>query len=322
MKYLYYLVCLLLIGVLVAFSPADVSAGIVGKLNGVVADASGMPLPGANVVIQGTHRGATTDAEGYFLILSVEPGRYKLEASMVGYTAATKQDVAVRADFTTTVDFNLAEAALQAEELVVIAERPPVEPDRTFSRYVVDAEDIENVPLARTLDEVIALQPGVSLDGNLRIRGSNNASMAGSNDTFVEIDGVRLVNNDGFVAPNWMGINKSALQEVQVVTGGMEAEYGNAQAGVISLVTKEGGTPIRALGNIAWTCQPRDTGGQTSTIILSMQARWIGMIPPLQTRPIPRPGARYTNAPTTRVCSGTIWRVRPLDQSPGIYPSL
>lgn len=240
MKYLYYLVCLFLVGVLVAFSPADVPAGTVGKLNGVVADASGAPLPGANVVIQGTRRGATTDAEGYFLILSVEPGRYKLEASMVGYTAATKQDVVVRADFTTTVDFNLVEAALQAEELVVIAERPPVEPDRTFSRYVVDAEDIENVPLARTLDEVIALQPGVSLDGNLRIRGSNNASMAGSNDTFVEIDGVRLVNNDGFVAPTWMGINKSALQEVQVVTGGMEAEYGNAQAGVISLVTKEG----------------------------------------------------------------------------------
>ena len=115
--------------VLVAFSPTDVPAGIVGKLNGVVADATGAPLPGANVVIQGTRRGATTDTEGYFLILSVEPGRYKLEASMVGYTAATKQDVAVRADFTTTVDFNLAEAALQAEELVVIAERPPVEPD-------------------------------------------------------------------------------------------------------------------------------------------------------------------------------------------------
>ncbi len=161
MKYLYNF-CLLLVGVLVAFSPTDVPAGIVGKLNGVVADATGAPLPGANVVIQGTRRGATTDTEGYFLILSVEPGRYKLEASMVGYTAATKQDVVVRADFTTTVDFNLAEAALQAEELVVIAERPPVEPDRTFSRYVVDAEDLENVPLARTLDEVIALQPGVS----------------------------------------------------------------------------------------------------------------------------------------------------------------
>ena len=84
MKYLYNF-CLLLVGVLVAFSPTDVPAGIVGKLNGVVADATGAPLPGANVVIQGTRRGATTDTEGYFLILSVEPGRYKLEASMVGY---------------------------------------------------------------------------------------------------------------------------------------------------------------------------------------------------------------------------------------------
>ena len=123
-------------------------AGTVGKVNGVVTDAAGQPLPGANVVIEGTRRGATTDNDGYYLILSVDPGRYELTASMVGYATAVKQNALVQADFTTRVDFTLEEAALEAAEMVVVAERPPVEPDRTSTRYVINLADIQAVPLA------------------------------------------------------------------------------------------------------------------------------------------------------------------------------
>ena len=88
----------------VAFQGVDVQAGTTGKVQGVVRDAAtGEPLPGANVVLEGTNRGATTDGEGYYLILSVDPGAYTLKASMVGYAASTKTDVRITSDITTTV---------------------------------------------------------------------------------------------------------------------------------------------------------------------------------------------------------------------------
>ena len=132
--------------VLVGFT-AGAFAGTTGKLTGRVMDAaSGEPLPGVNIVIEGTRRGAQTDADGFYLILSVDPGNLTLVASMVGYNAVSQTDVLIHADFTSTVDFQLKETALEAEELVVIAERPPVEPDKTTSHYVMGAEQLESLP--------------------------------------------------------------------------------------------------------------------------------------------------------------------------------
>ena len=253
MKFCLKIICLTLVGALCW--PAMSEAGSVGKISGTVRDARGEPLPGANVVVQGTRRGATTDSEGYFLILAIEPGEYQMEATMVGYAPRVNNAVVVRADFTTTIDFQLEETTLQAAEMLVVAERPPVEPDRTTSRYIIDVVDINRVPLARTAEDLIELSPGVSLDGNLRIRGSGVVGSGGQrlNETFVEVDGIKLVNNDGFSTPNFMGVNKSALQEVQVVVGGMDAEYGNAQGGVISLITRESRDKFGGLGEYRLT---------------------------------------------------------------------
>ena len=249
MKFLYSFISSLLIGALIAFCPVDGTAGTVGKITGVVTDATGQPLPGANVVIEGTQRGATTDSEGYYLILSVEPGAYELTASMVGYAASTRQGVTVNADFTTTVDVTLEEATLEAAEMVVTAQRPLVEPDRTSSRYIIDLVDIQSVPLARNTADLLELSPGVSMDGELRIRGSHTKDwQRAQNETYMQLDGIRVTHNDSYYYDNFMGFNKSALQEISVITGGMDAEYGNAQAGVISMVTKEGGSRYAAWG--------------------------------------------------------------------------
>ena len=70
--------------VLVGLTVQGADAGLTGKLTGQVVDASGEPLPGVNGVIDGTRRGAMTDADGYYLILSVDPGTVYLVASMVG----------------------------------------------------------------------------------------------------------------------------------------------------------------------------------------------------------------------------------------------
>ncbi|MDE2698087.1 MAG: carboxypeptidase-like regulatory domain-containing protein, partial [Gemmatimonadota bacterium] len=168
---------LILVGALCVFYPSDGMAATTGKVTGVVKDAQGEALPGVNVVVKGTRRGAVTDTDGYFLILAVDPGVHEVEASLVGYRTETIQNVLVQVELTTTVNIVLQEAAVELGELVVIAERPAVEPDKTVSRYIVGVEQVEQVPLARNAAEVIELQPGVSLDGAMRIRASHTASV-------------------------------------------------------------------------------------------------------------------------------------------------
>lgn len=233
----------ILIGI---FSETVSYAQMAGKINGVVRDREGNVLPGVNVVIQGTRRGVTTDAEGYYLLLSIEPGVYSLAASMVGYVSTTKTNVLVQTGQTTTVNFALQEATIEIGEMVVTAERPPVEPDKTSSKYTVTSEDINNLTIARSPTDLIALQPGVSQDGLFRIRGGDvGTENAGfqyrPTDVAMVVDGVRIQSNDGRLNPMFTGVNRGAVQEITLITGVTAAEYGNAQAGIINIVTRDGG---------------------------------------------------------------------------------
>ena len=239
-SYLFMAICFVL-GAVMAFGAADVYAGTTGKIQGVVRDAqTGEALPGANVVLEGTKRGATTDVNGYYIILLVDPGSYAMNASLIGYDNQRKTDVRIQSDFTSEVNFLIREAALQLGDMVVVAERPPVEPDRTTSKYIVGADDIENVPMVRSASEFIELQAGVSVDGDVSIRAGD------AQDTAYYVDGVRLNSTDGNVRV-YRDVNRSSIQEMTVITGGMEAEYGNAQAGVVSFVTREGGQSYSGL---------------------------------------------------------------------------
>ena len=205
-----------------------------GKITGVITDAAtGETLPGANVTLEGTRKGATTDTEGRYLILAVDPGMYSLTATMVGYGTEKKEAVQVIVDYTSTVNFALKEASLELAELVVVAERPPVEPDKTTSKYVVSAADIQAVPQVRSTSQLIALQPGMALDGTNRIRGSTTRAQTGTQVGYY-IDGIEVDRS------LLTGVNTTAIQELSVLTGGMNAEFGNAGAGIVSLVTKEG----------------------------------------------------------------------------------
>jgi hypothetical protein len=197
-----------------------------------------------SVVIEGSKRGAVTGADGSYFILNVDPGVYRLTASLIGYQKETKTEVKVQADFTTELNFKLKEEAVQLGEVVVQAERPAVEVDKTVSKYVVDSKQISNMSILKSTADFVALQPGVDVRGNSSIRNSDIASSqsaGGGSDVSYYIDGVKLTQNDGRKTSLFTGINKTSVQELVVITGGMDAEYGNAQGGIISVVTKDGG---------------------------------------------------------------------------------
>ena len=208
-------------------------AGTTGKIAGTVIDSdSHAPLPGANIMIAGTSMGAASDANGQFVILHVPPGRYTLIASVIGYQKQQIADVQVQIDLTTTVSFRLSQQVLTAETVTIVAERPLVTPDISNSQMNIDARAIETLPV-QTVKQVLSLQAGIQQGREgIEIRGG------GANQTGFMIDGLSL--NDERANIPYAAISMSAVQEIQIQTGGFNAEYGNIRSGLVNVVTREG----------------------------------------------------------------------------------
>jgi hypothetical protein len=217
-------------------------ASTTGRLAGRVTDsATGDPLPFVNVVIMGTTMGAATDINGYYSIINVPPGNYEVKASAIGYNSVTFQGVRISIDLTTTINFQLAEASVElGEEVVVIATKPLVKMDLTASTSIVGDDVISQLPVADVQD-ILRLQAGVVVSGgNIHIRGGR------ANQVAYQIDGVPVT--DVYDGSSTINVNQNSIQELQVISGAFNAEYGQAQSGVVNLVTKDGSNTLS--GNI------------------------------------------------------------------------
>lgn len=211
------------------FLLASVAWAQTGKISGRVLDTrTNEPLIGANVVVEGTSYGAASDIDGFFTILSLPPGAFRVRASMVGYTPSTQTDVRVNINQTTQLEFKLSEQAITTQEVVIVASRPVVEKDVAASRANITAREVENLPVSQ-VSSVIGLEAGVQ---GLSIRGGSSDQTAFVADGFTMRD---ERNNQPFTA-----VSLLAVQEVQIQTGGFSAEFGNIRSGVINVVTKEG----------------------------------------------------------------------------------
>ena len=215
-------------GAVLALLVASAAFGQSGKIAGRVTDDAGAPIPGANVVLVGDVRGAATDADGYYVILNISPGSYALRGSFIGFTPQTVQDVRVNIDQTTVIDFRLNASAVGLDEVVVTADLPVVQADVSNSQLNVSSDQIEALPVS-SISSVVGLQAGVQ---GLSVRGSGSDELA----FMVNGLGLRDERNN---AP-FTNISLTSVQEVQVQTGGFNAEYGNVRSGVVNVVTREG----------------------------------------------------------------------------------
>lgn len=210
-------------------------AGTTGKIAGNVKDSNtGEPIIGANVVLEGTSMGAATDFEGYYTILNVKPGTYTLVVSAVGYNKKTMTNVSVSVDLTTTIDVVLDQTVLEiGQEVVITAERPAIQKDLTSSESRVTAEQIKSLPV-REVREVLALQSGVTVDrgGGIHIRGGRTTEVA------YWVDGVSV--SDVYDRSQAVQVDNKSIQELQVISGTFNAEYGQAMSGIVNIVTKDG----------------------------------------------------------------------------------
>jgi len=207
-------------------------AGTTGKLAGRVTDKQKQGLPGANVILAGTTLGAVTDLEGYYSVLNIPPGTYRVQFSFVGYGAVAVQNVLVTTNNTTTQNAELAKETIAGKEVVVVAQRPVVETNLTSSVATITREDIASLPV-QELNDVVNLQAGV-VDGH--IRGGRIGEVQ------YQINGVTV--NNSYDNTSTLRIDRSLLQEVQVISGTFDAEYGQAMSGVVNAVLKSGSEKI------------------------------------------------------------------------------
>jgi len=209
-------------------------AGTTGKISGTVVDENNQPLIGCNIVVKGTSLGAATNIKGEYFILNIPPGKYDLTASMIGYGTVTVEGTLVMVDLTAKTNFFLKPETIEGDVITVTAEKPTVRLDQTSMSAVVSSEDIENLPVT-DVGDVIELQAGIVRDpnGGFHVRGGRSSEVS------FWVDGVATT--DSYDGSSGLEIENAGIQEVQVISGTFNAEYGQAMSGIVNVVTKDGG---------------------------------------------------------------------------------
>lgn len=235
----------LLISVILGFS-GSLFAGTTGKIAGKVTDAqTGQPLPGVTVIIQGKSLGAATSLDGSYTILDIPPGTYNIRFSMVGYEKTTVEGVRVEIDLTSTVNVQMRPTAITTGEVVVTAEHPVVAKDVSSSVLNIQPQNVAALPV-ESVSDVLTLQAGIQWSssgivvrgGGGSLVGGNDPLQSGANQTVYLVDGFNL-NDDRWGNP-WAAVSLSSADEIQVQTGGFNAEYGNVRSGIVNVITKDG----------------------------------------------------------------------------------
>ena len=210
-----------------------------GNLTGVATDPSGGVLPGVNVTVTNHATGralrTTTRGDGTYTAAELEPGRYSVRFEKPGFARFEAPDVLVLVGKTLKVDASLQVGTLE-QTVQVIEAAPLIDTSGTTIAHNVTAEEFDRIPKPRNFQGIVFTSPSVNtgaIEGGYQVNGASGAE----NNYY--IDGVSTNSLiDGRARQDAVF---EYLQEVQVKTGALEAEYGGALGGVISAVTKSGG---------------------------------------------------------------------------------
>jgi outer membrane receptor protein involved in Fe transport len=227
MKNKFYVKLLNLIFVLLLLS-SELLPQTSGKLSGRIIDNTGEPLIGSSIIVEGTKQGAVTDVDGYYTILNIRAGIYSISFRSIGYQTKIIQNVKINADQTTKLDEVLSTQAVVGEAVTIVAQRPLVEFNQTSSISTFGKDELENLPV-QGLNEIVNLQAGV-VDGHFR--GGRIGEVQ------YQVDGVTV--NNPYNNSSTLQLDRSVIEEVQVISGTFDAKYGQAMSGVVNAVLKTG----------------------------------------------------------------------------------
>ena len=243
---------ILVVGLVLLLGAAD-AFGQTGTIRGQVVDATTQaPLPGANVVVEGTERGAATDENGNFEVSGLEPGTYAVRASILGYQPQIRTDVVVRPARPTVVNFELRETAVELEGVEIRGGAFDRDPAAPTSVQALGPEEVRRTPggqedISRTLLSLPGMTGGVDNRNDILVRGGGP-----SENTYI-LDGIPVPQINHFATQGATGgaeglINVDFIQDVEFYTGGFPVRYGDALSSVL-VIDNRPGTSDRVAGD-------------------------------------------------------------------------
>ena len=202
-----------------------------GKVSGVIVEKdSKEPLPGANIYLVNTAYGTASDASGRFTIINIPPGKYAMKVDMIGFKSVQMDELVVSVNRTTSLDVEMEQTVIEGEVVTVEVSRLTQKKDQTGTIKNISSEQIDALPV-ENIGNVINMQAGVV---NGHFRGGRNTEV-----TYM-VDGVQVDESFGGGSAA-VDIQPEAVQDLEVITGTFNAEYGRAMSGVVNMVTRDGG---------------------------------------------------------------------------------
>ena len=232
---------LLAVGVLLLAVPVAF-AQTTGRIDGMVLDDQGAPLPGVTVSVNSAslqgERLQVTDADGRFRFLALPPGDYALRATLEGFSPLEQTGINVRLDRTVTLQLSMT--AGFGDEVTVSGAGPIIDTTSTTTGASFGEELFQELPVSRTFQGLAFAAPGV-VSGGLGDNPSIGGASAAENRYVV--DGLDTTDAAfGIIATE---VPFEFIKEVEIKTGGYEAEYGGALGGVLNVITKSGGNELQ-----------------------------------------------------------------------------
>jgi outer membrane receptor protein involved in Fe transport len=203
-----------------------------GSLKGKITDKkTGEPLPFVSVVLERNGvqvTGGSTDFDGEYFIKPIDPGTYDVVVAYTGYQPMRQTGVVVSSNIITFLNIGLNSGIELKEFEVVQYTVPLIQRDGGASGGTVTREDIAKMPgrSAASIATTVAGASDAGTGGGISIRGARTEN------TYYYIDGVKVPAGAG------TGLPKSAIEEVQVITGGVPANYGDVTGGLINITTR------------------------------------------------------------------------------------
>src|SRR5262245_5803624 len=251
---------LLVVALLVTTASLAIAQITSATLSGTIRDETGGVLPGVDVVVKnletGLTRGVVTDANGYFTVPGLAPGRYETRATLQGFTAAVQTGIVLEVAQQAGLNL-LLKVGTTSETITVTCESPIVDTRTSGLSAVVPEKTIEELPLnGRNYINLATLQPGIvnftEKSGTApATRGMqlNINGMGGRSNSFL-IDGANMKGYAGIAtvtaADTTLGVE--TIREFRVATNAFSADYGRAMGGVINIATKSGSNELHGSG--------------------------------------------------------------------------
>ncbi len=208
-----------------------------GRIEGTVQDSNGAPLPGATLTASGPtlpgEIAVTSDNNGAFRMLSVPIGSYTVTATLDGFNTVEQRDIRVGMD--RSVGLQLTLTAAFAGELTVLGEAPVVDTTSSTSGVNLSAETFERIPLQRDFYSAAQVATGATGDDSV---GATIYGSTGAENQYI-IEGLNTTGAE--LGTTGKELNFDFIQEIEIKTGGLPAEYGRLTGGLISAITKSGG---------------------------------------------------------------------------------